>query len=108
MLLSEAQLAELIDERSWMLFKEHHVCGTGWLTLPAEVWKEDEEFLKLKQFATCLKVTNDVAERGIMLMQDFIGSVTKDEQQLQDVMHLVERHRKRVSSLREKSSLMML
>ena len=68
----------------------------------------DEEFLKLKQFATCLKVTNDVAERGIKLMQDFIGSVTKDEQQLQDVMHLVERHRKHVSSLRKKSSLMKL
>ncbi|XP_042236617.1 uncharacterized protein LOC121875929 [Homarus americanus] len=52
-------------------------------------------------------VTNDVAERGIKLMQYFNGSVTKDEQQLQDVMQLVEKHRKQMSGF-SKSALMQL
>lgn len=103
----DTRLSDLIDERSWMLFKEHHVCGTAWLTSPAERWEEDEEFAKLREFTRSLKVTNDVAERGVKLMQDFIGSVTKDEQQLQDVMQLVEKHRKQVGSFK-KSALMML
>ena len=101
------RLSDLIDERSWMLFKEHNVCGTAWLTSPAEEWEKDEEFIKLKEFSRSLKVTNDVAERGIKLMSDFIGSVTKDEQQLQDVMQLVEKHRKQIKSF-SKSALMKL
>ena len=50
------------------------------------------------------EVTNDVTERGIKLMSDFIGSVTKHKQQLQDVMLLVEQHGKQVSSF-SKSAL---
>ncbi|KAG7160466.1 hypothetical protein Hamer_G001725 [Homarus americanus] len=101
------RLSDLIDERSWMIFKEHHVCGTAWLMSPVEDWEKNEEFMKLKDFSRSLKVTNDVAERGIKLMQDFIGSVTKDEQQLQDVMQLVEKHRKQMSGF-SKSALMQL
>ena len=59
-----------------MLFKEHGISGTGWLASPAEAWKDDEEFMKFNEFAKRLKVANDVAERGIKLMQDFIGSAT--------------------------------
>ncbi|KAG7170893.1 hypothetical protein Hamer_G012461 [Homarus americanus] len=101
------RLSDLIDERSWMIFKEHHVCGTAWLMSPVVDWEKNEEFMKLKDFSRSLKVTNDVAERGIKLMQDFIGSVTKDEQQLQDVMQLVEKHRKQMSGF-SKSVLMQL
>ncbi|KAG7154431.1 hypothetical protein Hamer_G018171, partial [Homarus americanus] len=101
------RLSDLIDERSWMIFKEHHVCGTAWLMSPVEDWEKSREFMKLKDFSRSLKVTNDVAERGIKLMQDFIGSVTKDEQQLQDVMQLVEKHRKQMSGF-SKSALMQL
>ncbi|KAG7161026.1 hypothetical protein Hamer_G027529 [Homarus americanus] len=101
------RLSDLIDERSWMIFKEHHVCGTAWLMSPVEDWEKNEEFMKLKDFSRSLKVTNDVAERGIKLMLDFIGSVTKDEQQLQDVMQLVEKHRKQMSGF-SKSALMQL
>ncbi|KAG7154923.1 hypothetical protein Hamer_G031178, partial [Homarus americanus] len=101
------RLSDLIDERSWMIFKEHHVCGTAWLMSPVEDWEKNEEFMKLKDFSRSLKVTNDVAERRIKLMQDFIGSVTKDEQQLQDVMQLVEKHRKQMSGF-SKSALMQL
>ncbi|KAG7168695.1 hypothetical protein Hamer_G028045 [Homarus americanus] len=101
------RLSDLIDERSWMIFKEHHVCGTAWLMSPVEDWEKNEEFMKLKDFSRSLKLTNDVAERGIKLMQDFIGSVTKDEQQLQDVMQLVEKHRKQMSGF-SKSALMQL
>ncbi|KAG7161281.1 hypothetical protein Hamer_G016345 [Homarus americanus] len=101
------RLSDLIDERSWMIFKEHHVCGTAWLMSSVEDWEKNEEFMKLKDFSRSLKVSNDVAERGIKLMQDFIGSVTKDEQQLQDVMQLVEKHRKQMSGF-SKSALMQL
>ena len=92
------RLSDLIDERSWMLFKELQVCGTAWLPSPPADWEQNEEFMKLANFTKSLKVTNGVAERGIKLMNDFIGSVTKNEQQLQDVMLLVEKHRKQVKS----------
>ena len=80
------------------------VRGSAWLTSPAEEWEEDEE---LKEFSGRLRVTNDVAERGIKLVQDFLASVTNDEQQLQDVMQVVEKHRKQISSF-SKSAVMKL
>ncbi|KAG7158405.1 hypothetical protein Hamer_G027380 [Homarus americanus] len=42
------RLSDLIDERSWMIFKEHHVCDTAWLMSPVEDWEKNEEFMKLK------------------------------------------------------------
>ena len=41
-----------------------------------------------------MKVTNDVAERGIKLIQGFAESVMKSERQLQSLLQLVESHRR--------------
>ena len=49
--------------------------------------------MKLKEFVTTVSVTNDLAEKGIKLMSDFI-SMSKDEEQLQALLQVVEHHRK--------------
>ena len=42
---------------------------------------------------TWLQVVNDVAERGVKLCNDFIGS-SRDEERFQNILQVVENHRK--------------
>ena len=42
-----------------------------------------------------------MAERGVKMIQDFINTVTNDEEQLQGVMQLVETHRKQVPDFKK-------
>jgi hypothetical protein len=65
-----------IGKRSWLLF--HNLNDKGkWLKLPPSEWEEDGNFLKMKHFIKTVKVTNDVAERGIKLCSDYLQILTK-------------------------------
>jgi len=39
---------------------------------------------------------NDIAERGVALIQAYSGTLTQDEEQLQYLLQLVETHRKKI------------
>ena len=88
------ELSGLIDERSWFLFDEMSVCEPSWLHLPATEWSDDSEYMKFNEFVSGLNVTNDLAERGVKLIEDFINTSTKNEEQLQALMQVVEAHRR--------------
>ena len=87
-------LADLIDEASRLLFDTVHT----WLTTPPETWSECEDFCALDMFVHSVKVTNDVAERGISMLKSFAGSV-KDESKFRWLLQAVECHRARLPDL---------
>ena len=87
-------LSDLVDERSWLIFDEIGVCEPTWLNLPPAEWGQSGEFIKFEEFVTGLSVTNDVAERGIKMIQDFVNTSAKAETQLQALMQVVETHRR--------------
>jgi len=53
----------------------------------------------MKNNSSTLKVMNDSAERAIALMQQHNSSLTKNEEQKQFLLCLVEKHRKQYPSL---------
>ncbi|KAG0718428.1 hypothetical protein GWK47_052449 [Chionoecetes opilio] len=67
------------------------------LELSPETWNTDSCFKCAKKWASVLKVTNDLAERGIALIQRFLGNRTKDERQTQFLLKLARLHTKAVS-----------
>ena len=48
-----------------------------------QTWEENEDYLKAINFLKNIRVVNDVAEKGVKLMQDFSLSLTKDEKSMQ-------------------------
>ena len=62
-------------------------------TNPAS-WENLEEFKQAKAIVGTLKVVNDNAERAVALVQNFSGSITKDEEQLQYLLQVIEDHRR--------------
>ena len=57
--------------------------------------------MKLEKFVVRIKVTNDIAERGIKLLEDFKDVLTEDSEQRNIVMHCVENIRKRFPDLKK-------
>lgn len=73
-----------------------------------EQWEENEDFRKAKQCAQSLRVVNDIAERGVKLIQDFNSSITKNEEQKQYLLHVVSEHRARFPEPRKSALLVGL
>ncbi|KAG0717858.1 hypothetical protein GWK47_053608 [Chionoecetes opilio] len=66
------------------------------LELSPETWNTDSCFKCAKKRAGVLKVTNNLAERGIALIQRFLGNRTKDERQTQFLLKLARLYTKAV------------
>lgn len=99
----ETCLPDLVDEQSWHVFATLQQCHAAWLSMPASAWDDDPQFCLWKDTVTNMQVTNDVAERGVKLVQDFANSVTKSEPQLQNLLQLVEKHRRDVPDFKKSS-----
>lgn len=63
---------------------------------PAQ-WSDDSTYTVFQERARTMKVVNDVAERGIALIEQYSGQITKDEKELQCLLLLVDKHRKKVT-----------
>ena len=62
------------------------------MQLPPHTWEKFEDFRVFKEYVDNVKVVNDLAERGIKLISDFIH-MAKDEEQVQALLQCVEHHR---------------
>ena len=78
---SVAENTELVDLVTPTSFKFFSILGLGysWLEMNPEKWEEEEEYIKAREFVRTVKVTNDVAERGVKLASDFATMLTKDD-----------------------------
>jgi hypothetical protein len=63
---------------------------------PSE-WGNQETYRQGQEVARSVKVVNDLAERGVALMQEFNASITRNEEQRQFLLQVVEAHRKEFS-----------
>ena len=57
-------------------------------------WNGHPDFERLAAFVRNLRVTNDAAERGVRLVTDYIGCLTRSDENRQHLLQVVENHRK--------------
>ena len=93
-------LVKLIGERSWVIpnmleMDQDGVSGMGWLLLDVLEWEHHLGYQKMETFVKGLSVINDVAERGVKLIQDFIGCATREGVR-QDTLMTVSKVREKV------------
>ena len=69
-----------------VIFSRLKLADAGWLSRPVESSSESEEYSKDKETVEGHKVTSDVAEKDIKLLQDFANSVITSEVQLQEIL----------------------
>jgi hypothetical protein len=56
------------------------------------------EYQESKRLVQSLKVVNDLAERGVALIQEFNSSLTRNEEQKHYLLQVVEDQRKKFST----------
>lgn len=90
-------LSDFVTKRSRFLFDQFGI-STDFLEEPPDQWELNEHFQYGLKIFKDLKVTNDVAERGVALIQEFNGAFTKDEGQKQYALQIIKTHRKMYST----------
>uniref|UniRef100_A0ABD2WNZ5 Uncharacterized protein n=1 Tax=Trichogramma kaykai TaxID=54128 RepID=A0ABD2WNZ5_9HYME len=87
-------LSDFVSEKSLKLFEVFDL-PSDFLDLDIELWQDSNEYKASHDFLKNLMVVNDVAERGIALIEDYNNCLTKNEKQLQYLLQIVREHRKR-------------
>ena len=87
------KLSDSIMNGSLFLFDQLGF-GKDWLYMPPTAWEINDNFQKMRSWVRNLKVTNDCAERGIKLITEYAKSLTKDSEDRENLLQVVELHRK--------------
>ena len=66
----------------------------GFLAVPVHLWSDTPSYITAAALVKNLVCINDCAESRIALIQKFNETITKDEQQKQHLLQVVEYHRK--------------
>ena len=85
--------SNFVDNESLFMFDAFDF-KKDWLNKPVHTWKNNESFQEMENWVLTLKVTNDVAERGVKIVSEFCDILTKDSEDLGNLLQVVEQHRR--------------
>jgi len=97
----EKKFEDFVNENSMKLFKEMNL-SLQFLTVDPEHWNSNPNYKDALELVKSIQVVNDHAERGIALIKEYTGILTKDEPQFQLLTRVVEEHRKAYPCSRKK------
>lgn len=92
--LNNKSVADFITKNTKSLFTKLRL-PVEFLQLPASQWNNDPSYQTAAAITRSVPVINDHAERGVSLIQNYTGRLTKDEEQLQYLLQVVSENRKR-------------
>ena len=85
------KLQDLVGPRSHLFFWLLRI-GTNWLAQPVSRWKNDPEYIRVRDWLKELKVVNDCAERCIKDITEY-ANAAQDSQHRDNILLVVEDHR---------------
>ena len=96
---------ELVDLVSSLSYKFFRILNTDsdWLAKDPKDWEADPSYKVPKDFVRTVKVTNDVAERGVKLATDYATMLTKDDSIRSMILQGVEKSRRMYPDFRKKT-----
>jgi hypothetical protein len=89
----DRRLADFASKHSYILFELMEL-PCGFLSVDPEEWDMREDYKHAAAIIKDLKVVNDHAERGVSLVQEFSGMLTKNEEQFQFMLQVVQENRR--------------
>lgn len=102
--IQEHDLEDFVTKGTQAFFKKMSL-PIGYLCEPPDSWNSREDFQKAYNIVQGIKVTNDNAERGVALIQEYNRLLTHDEDQLQYLLQIVAGHRQRFPDSRKSTLL---
>lgn len=99
-------LEDFVTEKSLTLFNSMQL-DTSFLEVHPSEWMGLDSYKKYRDIVKSIKVVNDCAERGVALITQFNDKLTKNEEQKQYLLQVVETHRKQFKTSK-KTTLMKM
>lgn len=95
-------LSYFVTSESLKLFSRFEI-SSEFLESDPDKWKADVHYNQALNIFSKLLVTNDVAERGVKLIQEYIKILPKDDEQRQFLLHVVSEYRSKYRDCRKKT-----
>jgi hypothetical protein len=92
--LQKKQFSDFISAESKRCFSRFSI-NTSFLNNIPSTWKDDANFQRGLETLKNIVVVNDVAERGVKLIQEYQNILTKNEKEKQYILRIVSEHRKK-------------
>jgi len=92
--IQTSKLTDFVTGNTRKFFQRFEI-SQNFLVKDPQEWNADEDYSKAKGFLSKLKVVNDLSERGVALIEEYNSILTKDEEQKQFLLQVVEDHRER-------------
>ena len=92
--IEDITLTNFVTKKSKLIFTTLGIEPSFFEVDPIE-WHVRDDYKKAQESVRILKVVNDNAERAIALIQNFNNHLTKNENQLQYLLQVIERHREK-------------
>jgi hypothetical protein len=102
-------IAQLVGENSWFIFSLLNLTKLNdklWLNSPAPLWEYIEQFKIFSQFVSNLAVVNDVSERSIKVVSDFVNNV-HNEDDCQELLLAIHQRRENLNKAKTKEDLQL-
>ena len=96
--IPEMKLEDFVTQKSLNFFKILEL-DESFLLKNISVWETDPSYISSKKICKMLIVVNDAAERGVSLIQEYNSRHTKNEEELQSLLQVVQENRKELSKL---------
>ncbi|KAK4875355.1 hypothetical protein RN001_011777 [Aquatica leii] len=100
--LLSADLSNFISKKSLTTFQIFDL-PIDFMDKNVEFWTQDESYQENLAFFKRLSVVNDVAERGVALIEEYSKCLTKNEEQLQYLLQVVKNHRQKFPNCNKKN-----
>ncbi|KAE8739196.1 hypothetical protein FOCC_FOCC015302 [Frankliniella occidentalis] len=100
----ESSISDLVTKKS-LFFFEKLCISTEFLKTSPENWPEEETYIHGKEVCESLVVVNDIAERGVGLVKEYINTLYKKEESLQQLLQVVELHRRLIPTSPKKGDI---
>ena len=92
--ITEKSIADFVTSNSLRFFQILGI-SSQFLNEDVETWEDDSDFEAAKKIVHSMRVVNDIAERGVALMEEYNKLMTVDEEQKQYLLLLVKEYRKK-------------
>lgn len=91
--INTKEISDFITQNSLKIFNTLKL-NTSFLENHPSKWPKLKEYIINKNIISNLKIVNDVAERGVAMAQSYNKTMTTNEEQQQNILQIVEKHRK--------------
>ena len=102
--IDTSQLSDFVSVRTLEVFEKLGI-KSDFLQLNPATWVDNLDYKQAQRVIKTLNVTNDVAERGVSLIQEYCGKITRDEDQMQYLLQVVQAHRRQYPDTKKETLL---